>query len=599
MTPRECALRLSAIRALAARWVKVAVIHGGLLGAAILSLGCNSDEISACRCRGGAGLQDASVDAGQEGGARAFVEGGGGGIATEAADAQPADVTMDAPHPDAGAAGGAGGGGGAGTAGTIGSEGGDAGSGGGAGDARDGGADSEAGRQGCSQVGARECVDLHSARVCLAEGYWAEQACVDSCANGACVVPNSVTAGHQHTCAVLSDSTIRCWGGGSDGQLGTGDAPEVQLLPQPVLADVGSAALQGVASASAGAFHTCAAMADGSARCWGLGHYGQIGDGQLGAAPSGANRRALVATTVLANGTSAEPLGNVATVAAGGNTTCALLKDSSVRCWGYGHYGQLGTGVSGDGLRSATPLPVVRAVGDAALLSGVVEISVGNLHICALLDSGMVRCWGNGEAGQLGDGRVGRGVRSAIPVTVLESDGVTPLAGVAHLAAGYFHTCAAKVNQTVACWGDGYFGQLGRASQGAGVRSGLAVPVLQADTGATLSGIMQIGAGNGVSCGTSDVGALQCWGDNRYGLLANGEAGPDAGRAIATKALRWGRPNVWIDDAARVAAGLHHACVLSRSHVLRCFGSNASGQLTAKQDSRAARDVFWAVPDDY
>jgi hypothetical protein len=142
----------------------------------------------------------------------------------------------------------------------------------------------------------------------------------------------AISAGELHTCALLDDASVRCWGAGSEGRLGYGGNTNLNAPTTPVNLGPGRTAL----AISAGDNHTCARLDDGSVRCWGAGREGRlgygnelnIGDGEtpgtVGPVNLGAGRSALA-------------------VSAGGRHTCARLEDAaSVLCWGYGGNGRLG-----------------------------------------------------------------------------------------------------------------------------------------------------------------------------------------------------------------------------------------------------------------
>lgn len=172
----------------------------------------------------------------------------------------------------------------------------------------------------------------------------------------------SVTAGGSHTCALLNDTRVKCWGFNKYGQLG--DGTKVNRLT-PVSGHV----LEGVTSISAGSNHTCALLSNRTVRCWGNNDFGQLGDGTVVDRP--------VSITVAG-------LSGVIAIGTGGDHTCALLSDRTVNCWGRNDLGQLG-----DGTRVPRPSPTsVIALGDIAL------VRAGHSSTFALLTNGEVKCWG-------------------------------------------------------------------------------------------------------------------------------------------------------------------------------------------------------------
>jgi alpha-tubulin suppressor-like RCC1 family protein len=137
--------------------------------------------------------------------------------------------------------------------------------------------------------------------------------------------------------------------------------------------------------------------------------------------------------------------------------TCALLSGGTVACWGANAYGQLG-----DGTTTSSPIPVqVKGVGGTGSLSNVIAISAGRYHTCALVTGGTVECWGDNFNGQLGNGAPLYGANSTTPVQVKDTGGTNNLTGVSQISAGGSHTCAVLSDQTVSCWGDNAYGQLG------------------------------------------------------------------------------------------------------------------------------------------
>ena len=229
-----------------------------------------------------------------------------------------------------------------------------------------------------------------------------------------------ITAGFYHTCARLSDGSTKCWGYNGFGQLGDGTATD-STSPVVVLS------LSNVEQISAGEYHTCARLSDGSAKCWGRNNYGNLGDGTTIDSTSPVD--------VLS-------LSNVEEITAGRYHTCARLSDGSAKCWGYNGNGRLG-----DGTNSKRYSPV-----DVLSLSNVEEISAGGSHTCARLSDGSAKCWGYNVNGRLGDGTT---TTRYSPVDVLS------LSNVEQITAGSSHTCARLSDGSAKCWGDNDYGQLG------------------------------------------------------------------------------------------------------------------------------------------
>ena len=131
---------------------------------------------------------------------------------------------------------------------------------------------------------------------------------------------------------------------------------------------------------------------------------------------------------------------------AGQYFTCVLGSTGKVRCWGDNTYGQLGNG-------STNPLGETTSV-EVAGISTAVEIAAGAYHACALLADTTVKCWGYNFDGQLGKGDSGTGTNSSTPVSVKNSSGTASLSGVSTIGAGYNHSCAVMTaDGSVFCWG--------------------------------------------------------------------------------------------------------------------------------------------------
>jgi alpha-tubulin suppressor-like RCC1 family protein len=262
----------------------------------------------------------------------------------------------------------------------------------------------------------------------------------------------AIAAGGSHTCAILDNASVRCWGYGLGGQLGYGDTNHIGDDEAP--GSVGPVNLGSGRTAraiTAGSDHTCAILDNGSVRCWGHGGVGQLGYGNTHTIGDNETPGS-VGPVDLGPGRTARA------IAAGGSHTCAILDNGSVRCWGLGGFGQLGYGDTnhiGDDEAPGSVGPVNLGPGRTAR-----AITAGDLHTCAVLDNGSVRCWGLGDTGRLGYGDTNHIGDDEAPGSVGPVDlgsGRTARA----ITAGGAHTCAILDNGSVRCWGDGGSGRLG------------------------------------------------------------------------------------------------------------------------------------------
>lgn len=232
----------------------------------------------------------------------------------------------------------------------------------------------------------------------------------------------TIEVGNAFSCAVTAAGAAKCWGQNAYGQLGNGTTDE-KTTPVDV---VGLGA--GVRALDLGSFHACAVV-DGAAKCWGRNSYGQAG---TGATSTRAPLPAIV--TGLDAG--------ISDVTTGGNHSCAITTAGQAFCWGYNTSYQLG-----DGTNTNHPAPV--AVKNIASVS---QISAGFQHTCAVA-AGAAKCWGNGGLGRLGNGG---NSPSSTPTDV---SGLS--SGVVKVSAGDYHSCAVTTEGTALCWGDNRSGQLG------------------------------------------------------------------------------------------------------------------------------------------
>lgn len=157
----------------------------------------------------------------------------------------------------------------------------------------------------------------------------------------------AIAAGAAHTCAlrapgnVLDLSSVVCWGDNTAGQLGTGSNGSFSNTPVTV-ANLGSTGNTPDVVA-AGAQHTCARLLDATVQCWGLASYGAVGDGSDGSVAYRLSPTTVAGLRPAASGLNA----TTTSLAAGNNTTCTIMTDGGIRCWGYNEFGQGGHGHGG------------------------------------------------------------------------------------------------------------------------------------------------------------------------------------------------------------------------------------------------------------
>ena len=319
----------------------------------------------------------------------------------------------------------------------------------------------------------------------------------------------SISTGAYQSCAVMTDSTARCWGLNENGRLGNDSFRDSDVPVTVVDPTNTSNPLTGIASISAGNSHVCAVMTDSTARCWGYNGEGRLGNNTL--------TDSKVPVAVLDPTNTSNPLTGIASISAGGYQTCAVMADSTARCWGLNEAGRLGNNSLSN---SDVPVTVVDPTNTSNPLTGFATISVGNSSVCAVMTDSTARCWGYNGAGRLGDDTL---TDSKVPVAVVDpTNTANPLTGIASISSGGYpggHTCARMLDSTARCWGKNGAGRLGNNTLIAS-----RVPVTVVDPGSTsnvLAGVTSITAGGYHTCAVMTDGSVRCWGYNGSGRLGD------------------------------------------------------------------------------
>jgi alpha-tubulin suppressor-like RCC1 family protein len=256
-------------------------------------------------------------------------------------------------------------------------------------------------------------------------------------------------------------------------------------------------------------------------------------------------RRAVCFATLVIALTACRSPGRATQVLSVGDvSSCAVISDGTVNCWGMNQFGQLGIG-SSDSKRHP-PTPVVG-------LKNAVAVGVGRFFACALTESGTASCWGANFPGWLGNNSTSA---SYTPQLVLNAKGNRPLAGASALSVGANHSCVIVAGD-VYCWGVNADGQLGD-----GTNVNRATPV-QATSGL---GIVSVAVGDNHTCALALRGEVWCWGRNDFGQLGDGTQN---GHSSPTQSL--------VTSASAITAGNHHSCAVVGGSV-NCFGANSVSQ---------------------
>ena len=332
----------------------------------------------------------------------------------------------------------------------------------------------------------------------------------------------------SHSCARKSDETVWCWGLNSSGQLGDGTTTNRSRPVQVV-------DLSGVVSVDTGYDYACALKSDTTVWCWGGNGNGTLGDGTT------TNRSRPVQVK---DSTGLSYLTGVTQVSTGSGHACAMKSNGSAWCWGWNHYGILGSGGPASSIPKEVPnittATQIRAgawnscavlangtmtcwgytalLNSNAGLNGITLVSRSKgQHICAIASDQTLKCWGYNDHGQVG---IGNTTDRTSPVTIAGFESALSVSSNNHT------TCAVKTDGTPWCWGWNAFGQVGVASTASQL-----VPI--AVSGVT--GVAQISAGYSHTCALLTDTTIKCWGDNRSGQLGNGTTNSTA-TAVAVMA---------------------------------------------------------------
>jgi alpha-tubulin suppressor-like RCC1 family protein len=276
--------------------------------------------------------------------------------------------------------------------------------------------------------------------------------------------------------------------------------------------------------------HTCALTTTGGVKCWGSNSNGQLGNGST---QSRAVPRDVYGLT-----------SGVTDIAAGAMHTCAVV-NGGLKCWGSNDNGQLGDNTDDD---RWLPVDV------SGLTSGVSAVAAGDAFTCAVTSSGGLKCWGDNDNGQLGDGsKSDRWTPDDVTGLTSDVDAVT---------AGAQHACARTSSSGAKCWGQNDNGQLGDST-----KVGKTAPV---DVSGMGLGVRTLVAGSSHTCVRTTWNSAMCWGFNGSGQVGDGT------RDDRTKPTNVSGLNHSVID---ITAKGSHSCVAWYLSGAKCWGFNGQGGL--------------------
>ena len=292
--------------------------------------------------------------------------------------------------------------------------------------------------------------------------------------------------------------------------------------------------------------HTLYLNNTGHVKCWGYNTYAGCGQDP---------------TSLPAVPTAMEvpELSHVVSVSAGDFSSCALIGDGTVRCWGWGGFGMLG-----DGIDETTHIPTYVS----GIHTAVALISTDGSTHCAILRDRTVWCWGQCNGGQCGTAPAPS--NQYVPEQHPTVSDVLQLGG-----GGDAHICAIENDRTMSCWGENYWGQLGTdpaiTDPGDGGINLSTVPLPVAGL-ANVIGLALQGVG---SCALLGTGQVRCWGHGSNGELGNGNT---FDTHVPQTVIREDDDKP-LENVVLIASGYYNTFALLEDGTLYGWGGNLSAAL--------------------
>jgi len=348
----------------------------------------------------------------------------------------------------------------------------------------------------------------------------------------------------DHTCVILSDQTVSCWGENLSGQLGIGNNTN-QHSP------VSIPGLTNIAEISLGLAHTCAINNTGSVWCWGFNDFGQLGINNT----FDQNSPVLV-----------EALSNIVEISLGEYHTCARNTTGAIFCWGHNQQGELGIGTTSESenLPQFVNFP-------SSYSTNFTQITVGGFHTCAINEDKNCFCWGWNEMGQ-----VGLASENFTQTEIIPDKQTTPvlLQGEQHpyneVSLGYKHSCIIDEDDDLFCWGQNNNYELGKFYDKYDTQ--LNDPKVY-DLLYIINNIETISLGKQHTCAIKNTGQVFCWGLNYY---------KDTLPLQTSNNQRTNYSPISIQELSNItdiSLGDSHTCATNFTGSVFCWGKNDRGQL--------------------
>ena len=384
-----------------------------------------------------------------------------------------------------------------------------------------------------------------------------------------------VESGESHSCALSENGQLKCWGKNDEGQLGLdgdadkGDAPG-EMGEELSVVRLGTNVI--VREISVGGHHSCAVLSDGGLKCWGKNTKGQLGQESMEHQGDASGEMAALAAVNLGSGVT------VKQVSAGHGHSCALLSNDQLKCWGGNSEGQLGQGDRSSRGVASGEMASLSSINFGSGLTAE-QVSAGGEHTCAILSNAQLKCWGRNNEGQLGlDDRFDRGDNPHEMLSVPGVDLGEGLRAK-RVSTGRYHTCALLSNDKLKCWGKNSDGQLGQGdTDNKGGAQGDMASLSAIDFGSGVT-VKEVAAGYRHTCALLSNDQLKCWGGGSRGQLGLGNVdhqGDDASEmGVSLLPLNLGTGLV----AKAITAGGEQSCAFLSDETFKCWGRNDEGQL--------------------